>query len=293
MMRGFYRLTLLYRAIRARVLLRRALLAVKRFPNVRAEAKHGLRAPLIITLTSYPPRFGHLGKTLRSLLDQTMPADAVQLWIAHGDMDQLPDDVRALGSAGLELRPCQDIRSYKKLIPALKAQPNCYYVTADDDVYYPPDWLEGIVKGAQDHPECVIATRSHMAQRSDNGMLAPYATWELAASQRANANDDRVLFPTGVGGILYPPGCFADGVMNQALFMELCPRGDDIWFFWMARMAGTDHRRIDGHFDIIDWPHSQDVALASQNLYSDGNDSQIKAMEAHFGPVPTLNGEST
>ena len=288
-MRGVYRLSLICREIRSRILLRKALASVKRFPIITPQGEHGLPAPLIVTLTSYPPRFPDLGRTLRSLLDQFVPADAVQLWIAEGDMDQLPGDVRELEAFGLVIKPCEDLRSYKKLVPALKENPDCFYVTADDDVYYPPDWLAELVATSKQHPDCVVATRSHMAHREADGSLAPYATWELAASQTENRKDGRVLFPTGVGGILYPPGCFADEVFDKDLFMKLCPRGDDIWFFWMARKAGTRHHRTPGHFDIIDWPNSQEIALASQNLYSDGNDSQIRAMEAHFGPVPEIN----
>lgn len=287
-MRGVHRLSLIYREIRSRILLRKALASVERFPIITPQAEHGLPAPLCITLTSYPPRFPDLSKTLRSLLDQNVPADAVQLWIAHNDLSALPDDVRALENAGLQIRTCNDLRSYKKLIPAIKERPDCFYVTADDDVYYPPQWLAGLVSTAKEHPGDVIATRSHMAYRDEAGMLAPYATWELAASQTENRNDGRVLFPTGVGGILYPPGCFANEVLDQELFMKLCPKGDDIWFFWMARKAGKQHRRTQDHFDIIDWPDSQDVALAAQNLYSDGNDRQIRAMETHFGPVPDV-----
>lgn len=287
-MRGLYRLTLMYRSIRARFLLRRALAAVERFPCVTPQENHGLPAPLIVTLTSYPPRFPDLAKTLRSLLDQTLAADKVQLWVAHDDAAKLPNDVRALEKHGLEIRTSADMRSYKKLIPALKERPDCFYVTADDDVYYPPEWLAGLVAEQKAHPGSVIATRSHMAHRDKEGRLAPYETWELAASQTENRDDGRVLFPTGVGGILYPPGCFSEEVLDRELFMKLCPRGDDIWFFWMARKAGTQHRRTPDHFDIVDWPNSQDVALAVQNLYSDGNDSQIRAMEAHFGPVPDV-----
>ncbi|MEL7198574.1 MAG: glycosyltransferase family 2 protein [Pseudomonadota bacterium] len=271
-----------------RVLLRRALTAVKRFPVVTPVAHHGLPAPLIITLTSYPPRFPDLVKTLRSLLDQAVPADTVQLWIAHDDIEALPDDVRTLEEYGLEIHACEDTRSYKKLIPALTQRPDCFYVTADDDVYYPPDWLASLVAEQKTHPGAVIATRSHMAHFDEDEMLAPYASWELAASQTSNRDDGRVLFPTGVGGVLYPPGCFADQVLDKEIFLELCPRGDDIWFFWMARMAGTKHRRVSGAFDIIDWPNSQEVALASQNLFADGNDGQIRAMEKHFGPVPDV-----
>ncbi|NQX93392.1 MAG: hypothetical protein HRT64_00430 [Erythrobacter sp.] len=94
------------------------------------------------------------------------------------------------------------------------------------------------------------------------------------------------LFPTGVGGVLYPPGAFDKQVTDENLFMKLAPRGDDIWFFWMARLAGTQQRRTEEWFDLLEWPSSQEVALAADNLHGDGNDRQIRAMEEHFGPVP-------
>ncbi len=288
-MRGLYRLTLLYRSLRARWLLRRALRAVDRFPRVRDKRPHGLDHRVVITLTSYPPRFNHLGKTLRSLLDQNVVSDGVELWVAEGDVAALPEDVLALKEAGLSVRPCRDIRSYKKLIPAMKSDPEAIYITADDDVYYPPEWLAGLVNAACAHPGTVIGTRSHMAARREDGTLAPYAQWELAAGRLTSESEDEILFPTGVGGILYPPGSLDPRVFDEDAFMELCPRGDDIWFFWMARLAGTPHRRAKGWFDIIDWPDSQEVALYNDNLLAQGNDTQIRAMEARYGPVPRLS----
>ena len=228
-MRGLYRLKLLFRSVRARVLLRRALSAVAGFPRVRSKAPHGLDKRVVITLTSYPPRFNHLGKTLRSLLDQTTKADAVELWVAEGDIEELPGDVLALKDAGLSVRACRDIRSYKKLIPALENDPDAFYITADDDVYYPQEWLAALVKAAHEYPGTVIGTRSHMARRRIDETLAPYAEWELAADRLAADLAGEELFPTGVGGILYPPGSLDPKVLDEAAFMELCPRGDDIW----------------------------------------------------------------
>ncbi|MEM6584695.1 MAG: glycosyltransferase family 2 protein [Pseudomonadota bacterium] len=288
-MRGFYRLTLLYRAIRTKILLRRALRAVARYPQVRSKTPHGLGARVVITLTSYPARFNHLSKTLRSLLDQTTAPDDVQLWIAEEDMAALPAEVGALAKAGLSIRPCRDLKSYKKLVPALERDAAAIHITADDDVYYPPDWLGRFVDAARDHPSTVIAMRSHMASRKSDGTLAPYAEWELAADRLVPEEPREALFPTGVGGVLYPPGCFDPRVLDEDTFMELCPRGDDIWLFWMARLAGTRHRRAPGWFDIVEWPGSQSVALYAANLHDQGNDRQIRAMEKRFGPLPEVS----
>ena len=141
-MRGVWRIRTWLGEQRRRQRLRRAQRAVSRFPTVTGRKPHELGAPLIVTLTSYPPRFPTLGATLRSLLDQTVQADRTILWLAEQDLALLPDDVIVLKDFGLEIRTCADLRSYKKLIPALQAFPDAWFATADDDVYYRPDWLE-------------------------------------------------------------------------------------------------------------------------------------------------------
>ncbi|MFC3309932.1 glycosyltransferase family 2 protein [Blastomonas aquatica] len=264
----------------------RALTSVRQFPRLSSKQRHDLDAPLVVTLTSYPPRFAHLAKTIRSLLDQTVAADQTILWVAHQDLASLPADVRKLEAHGLTIKGCDDLQSYKKLIPALEEDPDRYFVTADDDVYYPETWLQALVDGARAHGGEVIAGRVHEAQIDALGKFVPYQDWQLASDRFVAGTSDTRLFPTGVGGVLYPPGAFSPQVMDRSLFLELAPRGDDIWFFWMARLAGTNQRRANLWFDIIEWPRTQKVALFSENLLGNGNDRQLRAMFAHFGPVP-------
>lgn len=285
-MRGWWRVEQWWERRCDRARMAAAVRAVKRFPTIRNRRPHGLGAPLVVTLTSYPPRFPTLANTLRSLLDQSVAADHTILWIAHADLPLLPADVLSLADHGLQIRGCEDLRSYKKLIPALEAYPDSFLVTADDDVYYPPEWLGSLTSEVR--PDCreVVAGRVHMAHLDPDGRALPYAGWELATSTRRATSPTTRLFPTGVGGILYPPGCFAAEVRDQAEFLRLCPYGDDIWFFWMARRGGTGQTQAAHGFHIVPWPGSQDVALYHENMLSTRNDTQIQAMEAAFGPMP-------
>jgi hypothetical protein len=111
---------------------------------------HGLPGPLIISLTSYPARFSSLHLVLRALLSQSVAADRVILWLDPGDEDLLP---RAARLPGLEIRTCPNWRSYKKIVPTLLEAPEAYIVTADDDIYYRPDWLAGLVAVALPAPQ--------------------------------------------------------------------------------------------------------------------------------------------
>ncbi len=49
----------------------------------------------------------------------------------------------------LEIRTCAPWRSYKKIVPTLLAHPGAFIATADDDLYYPADWLERLVAAAK------------------------------------------------------------------------------------------------------------------------------------------------
>ncbi len=273
---------------RAARLRRAALRATAGFPTVARRDPHGLPGELIVNLTSYPARFATLALTLRSLLDQSVRADRTILWVGEAAVAELPPDVRLLEQHGLEVRACTDLRSYTKLVPALRAIPAAFHVTADDDLYYPSDWLARLVLSHDPNRPAIVAMRAHMARTDATGALLPYREWELATSLHADDAPSRLLFPTGVAGVLYPPGAFGEEVLDERTFLELCPYADDVWFFWMAERRGTEQRRVAGSFDIVNWPRSQEVGLFQENWLGDRNDRQIKCLEAYFGPIGSL-----
>ena len=262
--------------------------AVAKFPTVSRKSNHDLPGELIVSLTSYPPRYPTLAASLRSLLDQDVAADRTILWLGEGDQHMLPKQVIDLVQHGLEIRTCEDWRSYKKLVPALTAFPEATIVTADDDVYYAPHWLGQLVQGGLDHPRDVVGHRVHMALLDRNGLFRSYNDWEFATDFRTDRAPDALIFPTGVGGVLYPPHALDPLVVRSEAFLRFCPTGDDIWFFWMAKLAGTSHRGLGNVHEHIEWEGSQDVGLLHQNL-AGNNDRQVAAMEDHFGKVGDLD----
>ncbi len=285
-MRGVWRIRNWLDEQQRRHRIRQAQRAVARFPTLTARKPHGLGGPLIVTLTSYRARFPSLGLTLRSLLDQTVQADRTVLWLSEEDLPHLPRDVVALQDSGLEIRTCADLRSYKKLVPALRSFPGAWFATVDDDVYYQPDWLESLVDEAVPGDRTVIAARAHLARLDGSGRLLPYLEWEMNTGCLRAPSAETRLFPTGVGGVLYPPGAFADAVTDESAFVRLCGYGDDIWFFWMARLAGTKQVRSVQGIDLLTWPRSQEVGLFHENQFNSRNDEQIRNMEKAFGPIP-------
>ena len=163
---------------------------------IRRGERHSLPGPLVVSLTSHPPRFGTLGLTLRSLLSQDVRPDALVLWLANSERRLLPAAVTSLERFGLLIRQCDDLRSYKKIMPAVAAYPDAFIVTADDDIRYPRGWLRRFVEEYRRSDE-ILCQRGRRILIGDDGRLAPY--WNWAIMQRA-CDAGPGVFPTGVGG---------------------------------------------------------------------------------------------
>jgi len=242
---------------------------------------HGLPGALILSLTSHAPRFATLHRTLACLLGQNMKPDRLILWLAQDDRGLLPPKVAALAGRGLEILYCADLRSYKKLVPALAAFPGAFIVTADDDVYYPPDWLETLVGAFDPAAPAILCARAHRFTLAC-GAIAPFRAWERDVQDCRARAPSIDLIPTGVGGIFYPPGALHADAADARAFMHLCPEADDFWFYWMGRRAGTSFRKVGRRFRYRQWAGSQATALHPGNL-NEGYDRQIRALVEAFG----------
>jgi hypothetical protein len=241
---------------------------------------HQIPGTLIVSLTSYPPRFNTLALTLRSLLRQTIKADHIILWVAHSDHPMLPRNIIEMQDAGLEIRATDDIKSYIKIIPALEAFPDAFICTADDDIYYWPTWLRELTEGTGAADHIVRCHRVHEITFDDStGAFKPYKQWAHDTRRRGRLS---WLFPTGVGGVLYPPGILAHTVDDRRACLQLCPHGDDIWLYWIGRRNGAVYETTKCWHRLITWFGSQKVALWPDN-FRDRNDEQIRQMAARYG----------
>ena len=100
---------------------------------------------IVVSLTSYGVRVNDtLPYTLYSLLCQTRVPNRIIVWLDNDNWndDTLPPILKKIKEFGVEFRFVEDIRSYKKLIPALKSFPDNVIITVDDDLYYNPQTLE-------------------------------------------------------------------------------------------------------------------------------------------------------
>lgn len=243
--------------------------------------QHHLPQELIVSLTSHAPRFATLLPTLQCLLSQSIRPDKVILWIDEKDGTHLPQRIKNLEARGLTiLKTGNEIGPYKKIIPALLEFPEAVIVTADDDLYYRPTWLEELVKSWNGSKRQIACHRAHRIRMLSPDQPMPYHQWEFETPGPLDATD---IFPTGVGGVLYPPHSLDPQVTDEETFIRVSPKADDVWLFWMARRNGTAFHKTNVNKPLYNWPRSQIVNLYTQNIAHGGNDQKINAMISAFG----------
>jgi hypothetical protein len=221
------------------------------------------------------------------LLDQTVRADRIVLWLAHADVPALPKTVTRLQRRGLEIRTCEDLRSYKKLVPALHAFPDAYIVTADDDLEFARNWLEVLIESFSPQDRSILCHRAHRSARWHDGRLTNYVDWEFDVQDtKARSPSIDIIATTGAGA-LFPPRVLPGFATEAPLFRRLCPDGDDVWFWWCARLAGTPTRKVGGVNPLFTWPGTQESSLWQVNREG-GNDRMIEALSVEFPEVLSL-----
>lgn len=251
---------------------------------------------IIVSLTSYPARINTVHLTIKSILEQSLKADKVILWLAPEQFPNkekdLPKQLLDLCDKGLTIDWYHDIKSYKKLIPTLKKYPEAIIVTADDDLIFDPDWLKLLYASYINAPENI---HCHRITRLFIG-----GTKLKVLHRKLYLNDDEryrkeLCAPSafnklnGGAGTLYPPHCFSDDVLDEKTFMSIAPTSDDIWFWLLALLV---NRRVmvvsDNRYELHYVPASQANALCKIN---DVNNFQIfyHHLNAIIRKFPTLN----
>lgn len=192
---------------------------------------------VIVSLTSFPARIGTADVTIKSLLMQSFKPDELVLWLAGeqfpGKEDGLPDKLLELKRYGLTISWCNDIKSYKKLLPALRVYPEDIIVTADDDVYYERHWLRRLYAGYEEAPKYVHCHRITKFYIKDNEYKIKEGEFETYPYP------SYLHKLTGVGGVLYPPHVLNPDVLNEEKCMDLASTNDDVWFWLMAVLNGA------------------------------------------------------
>ncbi|MCY1253775.1 hypothetical protein D9M68_148820 [compost metagenome] len=241
-------------------------------------------ADVIVSLTTYNKRFDYVHLTIESLLCQDAScAYELHLYIAAEDLKEcggtIPHNISRLRARGLKIFVLtENVKSYKKLVYAVGDSPAKTIITADDDVFYPKFFVRKLMDKAMEHAGCVVCFRGHFFSFEEDGSLAPYRNIiDRGSDDFMRTTPSLRLLPTGVSGVLYPPGSLDIMATDSEQYLSLAPSADDVWFkistlAKRTRCVQVEPRNI--HFLSV--PNSQKFSLFNSNVSESKNDEQIR-----------------
>lgn len=243
---------------------------------------------VICTLTSYGRRINStLPYTIYSLFRQSVMPSKIVLVLDSFERDKVEKQMEFFKSKGLEIIfDDRDLRSYKKLIPTIEQYPGEIIITVDDDVYYRKHFIENMLKSYSNDKTCIHANMLHQITLNSEGQLNDYRNW--IDTDFVKNLDIKMGFPVGEGGILYQRDLLYKDVTRVDLFKNLCPWADDIWFFVMAKLVGTNYKEVKAqknYFVPLDFFYQythKEASLSASNRDENMNDIQLKNVLEYY-----------
>lgn len=240
---------------------------------------------VVISLTSYPKRFEKIGLCLKSLIQQTIKPDKIIVYLgSDSDETDITDEMKEYIKYGIEYRIDKEVNlmPHKKYYYAMREYPDSIIVTADDDVIYPKNWLESLLKTHQKYPEAVCARRVHLIGIR-GGRILPYNEW--TDQIRTVLKPSMQLIAIGNGGVLYPPNCFDDEAFNIDEIKKTCLKADDLWLKCMEIRNQIPVVWVKNwHVDPPSIGSSE--KLSSQNVFNGNNDLIFKNLMTKYAIEP-------
>lgn len=181
---------------------------------------------VVISLTTILGREHLLVKTLASISRQTWYPDAIYLWIPQGQVP-IPQLAQSFPDVNIMVGPDQG--PAMKLLPTLtlETDPNTRIITVDDDVEYPSELVDKLVRSSALIPDHAIGFTGWNLDG-----------WGSMSPEVAHMNDSftscvffhPVQVLEGFRGIVYRRGFFADDIHDHARALQAFRYHDDILF---------------------------------------------------------------
>jgi len=237
----------------------------------------------VLSLTSHGKRVeDSLPYALYSLVTQTVKPYRIAVYLdkANWSDENLPPLLIKLKQVGVSFFYCDDLLSYKKLIPALEQFPNNPIITFDDDFYYNSQYLEWMSAAYQESDKQTVLGSWGCIPEKQDGKYLPYNEWKDCMYW----TEGMPISFFGGNGTCYPPNLFDDEIRNSDVFLKICPKADDIWFWAMEERLGIKrayitpkgygyHRSVDR---IYEYQVGADGCLTLSNVINGENDVQLK-----------------
>lgn len=239
---------------------------------------------IIVSLTSYPPRIDSVHKVVESLYRQSVPADAIVLYLSLDEFPQaaasLPGKLKSLiGQGGFRVAWGHgNLKSHKKYYYALQEYKDAVVITVDDDKIYAKTMIADLINSYKRFPSAVSARRVRIILKSVDS-LELYSKWEREKYLEEYIDVPRMdLCAIGVGGICYPPALVNENWFDKELLMKTSDEHDDLWLKYNEIISSIPVVYTRSAQEDITIDNSQIYRLAANNLYGNGNDKCISEL---------------
>lgn len=229
-------------------------------------------AGISVSLTSWKPRLQMLPLVLLGLLEQTLRPTSIDVWLTPEDEFCFDKAAKLLFQRhGVRFQSCANLGPHKKWLPLVETGATGAFAICDDDILYPPNWLERLV--AEDRPDAYVGMRCHRMRWSPDGVLLPYGDWEKDVGPNESPASD--LFITGCGGAIIHPERLSNRFLDRDRIAAECPMADDIWLKAAHEASGFPCHKTSFSFPCLELPDSQASGLVGLNVGHGHNDLQM------------------
>lgn len=232
-------------------------------------------SPVVVTMTTHGRRLRRVHVAIESIARGTTRPARLMLWLDDPAV-RIPRSLRRLERRGVEvLRAEPGNKVHTKYYPYVASieSHSLPLVTSDDDIIYPPTWLEDLLRAAAAAPDVIHCHRAHHLEFVGDE-IAPYLRWTACTTTEASFRN----FGTSVSGQWLPPQLLDRLREEGTRFRDVAPFADDIWLHRVAVAAGIPTAQLTTHpqhFPFV--PRTQSTGLYFHNAEGDGNDAQVAA----------------
>lgn len=236
----------------------------------------------IISLTSWKARINTVGKTIYSLL-KNCPGFHIVLVLSEEEFPQkekeLPEDLMLFVNNNLIelLWFYENIGPHKKYYPTMLKYRDVPIITVDDDGLYSKQSINVLYETYLRNKDSIICNRAHLIKVYKNH-CSSYNSWQKCINK---SNDSKHIFPTGVGGVLYPPNILDVGNINIEELKQ-CIFADDIYLKVLENRKSLKIKITDLKNELrhpIELSETKASSLYKLNVNLNRNDVYIKLFE--------------
>lgn len=240
---------------------------------------------IIVSLTSIPSRIDKIHYVIKSLLLQSLRPEKIILWLSEDDFkdrNNLPKSLNELLNTNVEVKWCENIKPHKKYLYTMIENPDAVVITVDDDVFYRKNLIRDLVEAHKKYPDAIICTRAHKMKFNKDRQLLSYNEWDYEV--KGDSKPSKLLFATGVGGVLYPPNSLDKRAFDVKLIYKLCLNADDVWLKAMQILNDRLVLAIPASKSkyVVGIINAEKIRLSQNNVLNSENDKYIKGVFEKF-----------